>query len=164
MSTEISDQLIHDTIDLTRAIVAGDRQPGDAERLIRHGYLIAHQWSSDWRSRQRSPKCGDPAAIALMHRVGLAAVVTHAGGLRAALRERPGMDPELYLRSLRLGVLPAWPLPDDGDTEVVVYSLRMPGVAPLWSAVASYDDDETDRQIARLRRGSRWVSARSLGD
>lgn len=99
-----------------------------------------------------------------MKRVGLGAVVIHADGLRAALREHPGMAPEMYLRSLRLGVLPAWPLPDDGDTEVVVYSLRLSGVASLWCAIASRDDAETDRQTARLRGGPRWVTARYLGD
>ncbi|MFC9226976.1 hypothetical protein ACFT8W_40655 [Streptomyces hygroscopicus] len=163
MSTETTDQLIRETIDLARSIAAGRREPGDAQRLIDRGYLLARQWNGDWRPRQRNAEFGAPAAILLRNRVGLGAVVIHADGLRAALRERP-MAPETYLRSLRLGVLPTWPLPNDGDTEVVVYSLRFSGVASLWSAIASRDDAETDRQAARLRRGPRWVSARYLGD
>ncbi|MET9736473.1 hypothetical protein ABZZ79_39455 [Streptomyces sp. NPDC006458] len=164
MSAETTHQLVRETIDLARAIVAGRREPGDAQRLIDHGYLVAHQWNGDWRPRQRPAQFGAPAAISLMNRVGLGAVVIHADGLRAALGERPRMAPELYLRSLCLGVLPAWPLPDDGDTEVVVYSLRFSGVASLWDAIASRDDTETDRQTVRLCEGSRWISARSLGD
>ncbi|MEU6960327.1 hypothetical protein [Streptomyces chrestomyceticus] len=127
------------------------------------GTSLPRQWSGDWRPRQRNVSYGR-AAIKLMHRVGLGVVVVHADGLRVALRERPGMAPEVYLLSLGLGALPAWPLPDDGDTEVVVYSLRMAGVGSLLSAIASRDDAETGRQVTRLREGSRCISARSLGD
>lgn len=37
MSTETTDQLIRETIDLARAIAAGRREPSDAQRLIDHG-------------------------------------------------------------------------------------------------------------------------------
>ncbi|MEU5442752.1 hypothetical protein [Streptomyces griseofuscus] len=160
---ESIEQFVHEVVGLTRTIVAGHRQPGDAQRLIEQSYRLAHRRNPDWRPRQRGLRYEAPAAIALMRRVGLGALVVHADGVRAALNERPSMAPDLYLRSLRLGTLPAWPLPDDGDTQVMVYSLRFV-CAGLWEAVVNDDGAELDRAVARLLWTPSGISARHLGD
>lgn len=157
------DQQIATTIDLARAITAGRRTPGDAEQLVEHGALLSRHFSDAWRPRQENAISGDTAGTALMRRTGMSALVVHAEAVRTACLGSRWADPERYLRSLRLGVLPGWPLPGDPDTQTVVYSLRMP-VAPLWLAIAAGDAAEADRQAARLAERSRWIGARSLGD
>jgi hypothetical protein len=163
MSSDTTAQLITDTIDLARAIASGHRTPGDAQQLVNNGNLLSRHFSDTWRPQQSEVRYPESEAITLMHRTGLGALVVPAGALRDALLAQRNMDPELYLRSLRLGALPAWPLPDDRDAEVMLYSLRMP-VAQLWLAITEGDAAEVDRQAARLAEGSRWLGARSLGD
>ncbi|MFD0386548.1 hypothetical protein ACFQ2B_40850 [Streptomyces stramineus] len=114
------------------------------------------------------PDLDAPAAINLMNAVGNAAVISTAGQIRAALAERPGMAPLDYLTSLNLATLPAWPLPDDDEAEIVVYRRGATGFGRLWAAVGSGDDAEIDRAIAKATEfaghGPSEFWARGLGD
>lgn len=168
MTTRYPDgaHLVQETVRLARAVAAGES--GHAHDLVAHGVALARRCSDTYRTRQEHrPRTGS-IAHDLMHAVGNAAVVRTAGDVRAALAERPGMEPPLYLRSLSLATLPEWPLPDDDAAEVVVYRRGGTGFGLLWNAVAVGDEAEVQRLVARLTEsavhGPSGFWARGLGD
>lgn len=161
--------LVREVTRLARSVAAGRATPEDADQLVVLGTTLARRTSSTWSARQkRRPDRDAPVAINLMNAVGNAAVVTTAGEIRAALAQRPGMPPLDYLTSLNLATLPAWPLPDDDETKVVVYRRGGTGFGRLWDAIGSGDDAEIDRAIAKATdaavHGPSEFWARSLGD
>lgn len=161
--------LVQEAVRLARAVAVGGATPDDAEQLVALGVKLARQTSRTWSVHQKyRPNRDAPAAIDLMNSVGNAAVVSTAGEIRAALAERPGMAPSDYLASLGLATLPAWPLPDDAGTVVVVYRRSGTGFSSLWNAIGSGDDSEIDSAIAKATEfavhGPSEFSARHLGD
>ncbi|WP_228994382.1 hypothetical protein [Streptomyces sp. DH8] len=160
-ATPTGPTLVHQALQAARNAVAG--HPGAAQLLVDLAPRLSRQASTTYRrSQDHEPNSGSPA-IDLMRATGNSATVTTAGALRAALAERPGMAPHDYLRSLRLAILPAWPLPDDDTVEVVVYKPGAPGL-DLLEAVANGDGPEIERITAKLAAGPSTFSARGLGD
>lgn len=161
--------VVQEAVRLARVVAAGRATRDDAEQLVALGTRLARRASATWSVRQQYRRDRDEsAAIALMRAVGNAAVVSTAGEVRAALAERPGMAPLDYLASLSLAMLPAWPLPDDDAAEVVVYRRSGTGFGRLWAAIASGDDTEIERAVAKMTdiavHGPSEFWARGLGD
>jgi hypothetical protein len=159
--------LVRETVRVARAVAAGER--GHARRLVELGQALARQSSTTYRVDQEARPDSGSAAIDLMRAVGNSALACTAGEVRAALAERPGMAPDLYLRSLRLATLPAWPLPSDDDADIVVYGGGGTHVGLLWHAIATGDEPKIERRTAELETiavhgpdRSWW--ARGLGD
>ncbi|MFF4179629.1 hypothetical protein [Streptomyces sp. NPDC001750] len=153
---------IDESVLLIRAIVGGE--PSDPQRLIDLGRVLARHSSTTWRTLQdRRPNSG-VLAIDLMRAVGNLAVARTAGEVRAALAERPSMDPHDYLRSLCLATLPAWPLTVDNAAPVVVYRRGGRGFGPLWDAVGLGDEAEIERISDQIIQGATDFWARGLGD
>ncbi|MER5277776.1 hypothetical protein ABT025_18735 [Streptomyces sp. NPDC002809] len=160
--------LVQQTVTLSRTVAVGRATRDEAELLVSLGRAIAHRASDTFvTSQQYRHAWDDPAAIKMMNAVGNAAIVMAADEVRAALAERPGMAPELYLRSLGLAALPAWPLPDDDASHVIVFRRSGVGFGDLWRAIGDGDEAEIDRVIGKVNEyvlGPSGFWARSLGD
>jgi len=161
--------LIDTAVRIAGVVAAGRATRDDAEQLVHHGAAIAARASTMKVGRRNSPSSDDSAAIRLMHAAGGGGTVATAGEIRAALAERPGLPPQDYLRSLSLATIPAWPLPDNDATLVVVYRRSANGFSGLWQAICTGDEAQIARAVGRARElvgGSSpyAVSPRGLGD
>ncbi|WP_030568522.1 hypothetical protein [Streptomyces aureocirculatus] len=69
---------------------------------------------------------------------------------------------------MSLATLPAWPLPDDDATVVVVYRRSARGFGSLWEAVGSGDEQQIDRAVGKARElvasSPFTITPRGLGD
>ncbi|MFH9299469.1 hypothetical protein [Streptomyces sp. NPDC017520] len=163
----VQPDLIDASVHLARVVAAGRATREEAEQLVHHGATIAARASAMRGGQRHSSDDDAPAAIKLRNAAGGGGgTVATAGEIRAALAERP-MAAHDYLRSLSLATLPAWPLPDDDATVVVVYRGGASGFGGLWEAIGSGDETEIARAVSKARDlvlGPSIVTPKGLGD
>ncbi|MEU8545312.1 hypothetical protein AB0C52_35815 [Streptomyces sp. NPDC048717] len=160
-------EILDEMLPRVRAAAAGDA--GHAEWLAERAPWLARRVSESWRPMQDYRPDTGSLAIDLRNAVGNSAIATTAGAVRKALAERPAVPPQDYLTMLGLASLPAWPLPDDDEHDVVVYQRSGTGTGRLWGAIADGDEDETARAIAWAREcvthgGPDMLSGRARGE